>query len=84
LYPQLAVSKVVTFGVRGEYFTYKNGGGNVTGITISSNIRAGAITLIPEIRFDNKSSAFPVSFIDSNLVPTNSATQFLIAAVYAF
>ncbi|MBS1532491.1 MAG: porin [Bacteroidetes bacterium] len=84
LYPQLAVSKVVTFGVRGEYFTYKNGGGNVTGITISSNIKAGAITLIPEIRFDNKSSAFPFAFADNNLAPTNSASQFLIAAVYAF
>ena len=84
LYPQLAVSKAVTFGIRGEYFEYKNGGGNVTGITVTSNIKAGAITLIPEIRFDNKSTAFPFTFADSNGASTNSASQFLIAAVYAF
>src|ERR1700749_3847397 len=35
LYPQIAASKTVSFGVRGEYFTIKNGGGNVTGITIT-------------------------------------------------
>jgi len=83
LYPQLAVSKAVTFGIRGEYFEYKNNG-NVTGITVTSNIKAGAITLIPEIRFDNKSTAFPSTFVDSNGASTNSAAQFLIAAVYAF
>ena len=84
LYPQLAVSKVVTLGLRGEYFNFKNGGGDVTAFTFSSNIKAGAITLIPEIRLDTKSAAFPTSFVDSNGASTNSATQFLIAAVYAF
>jgi len=88
LYPQLAVSKVVTLGLRGEYFEYKSVGttpsSNVTGLTATANIKAGAITLIPEIRFDNKSSAFPIGFVDSNGASTNSATQFLIAAVYAF
>ena len=84
LYPQLAVSKTVTFGLRGEYFDYKNNGGNVTAVTITSNIKAGAITLIPELRFDSKSSAFPVTFVDNNGASTNSAAQFLIAAVYAF
>ena len=83
LYPQVAVSKAVTFGIRAEYFEYKNNG-NVTGITVTSNIKAGAITLIPEIRFDNKSTAFPSTFTDSNGASTNSAAQFLIAAVYAF
>ncbi|MGZ3946144.1 MAG: porin, partial [Mucilaginibacter sp.] len=66
-----------------EYFEYKNNG-NVTGITVTSNIKAGNITLIPEIRFDNKSTAFPSTFVDSNGASTNSAAQFLIAAVYAF
>jgi hypothetical protein len=89
LYPQLAVSKVVTLGIRGEYFEYKAVGtttpsSNVTGLTFTANIKAGAITLIPEVRFDNRSSAFPFAFADSNLAPTNSASQFLIAAVYAF
>jgi hypothetical protein len=82
------VSKVVTLGIRGEYFEYKSVGttpsSNVTGLTFTANIKAGAITLIPEVRFDNRSSAFPIAFSDSNLAPTNSASQFLIAAVYAF
>src|SRR5579863_517005 len=88
LYPQLAVSKVVTFGIRGEYFEYKAVGttpsSNVTGITVTANIKAGAITLIPEVRFANRSAAFPFAFADSNGAATNSASQVLIAAVYAF
>jgi hypothetical protein len=84
LYPQLAVSKSVTFGVRGEYFDYKNNGGNVKAITITSNIKAGPLTIIPEIRFDSKSDDFPYTFVDSNNLSTNHASQFLLAAVYAF
>lgn len=84
LYPQLAVSKTVTFGLRGEYFKVKNGGGDVTGITITSNIKAGPLTIIPEFRFDNKSTDFITPFTDSNNAATNSAGQFVLAAVYAF
>ncbi|MDB5137644.1 MAG: hypothetical protein JWP37_4247 [Mucilaginibacter sp.] len=84
IYPQLAVSKVVTFGLRGEYFDVKKGGGNVTGITATANIKAGPLTFIPEVRFDNKTTAFYAPFKDSNGVSTNSASQFLLAAVYAF
>ncbi|MBS1523568.1 MAG: outer membrane beta-barrel protein, partial [Bacteroidetes bacterium] len=82
LYPQLAVSKVVTFGLRGEYFKVKNGD-NVTGITATANIKAGAITLIPEIRFDN-ANVDTFGFTNSDGAPTKSAGQFLLAAVYAF
>jgi hypothetical protein len=71
-------------GLRGEYFDYKNAGGNVTAITATANIKAGPLTIIPEVRFDNKSTAFPYTFVDSNGASTNSASQFLIAAVYAF
>ena len=84
LYPQLAVSKAVTFGLRGEYFDYKNGGGNVKSLTATANIKAGPLTIIPEIRFDKKSDAFPFTFVDSNGLSSNNATQFLVAAVYAF
>jgi hypothetical protein len=91
LYPQLAVSKVVTLGLRGEYFTTKTGtyltagpspGQSVTGITFTANIKGGPLTLIPEIRFDNSSKN--EMFTDSNNVFTSSATQFVLAAVYAF
>ncbi len=95
LYPQLAVSKVVTLGLRGEYFTNKTGtyaaaggvlgplgGDSVTGLTFTANIKGGPLTLIPEIRFDSTSKSNV--FTDSNGAFTSSATQFVIAAVYAF
>jgi len=85
LYPQVAVSKIVTLGLRGEYFEAKaigtNPKSNVTGITATANIKAGALTLIPEIRFDN--AKYQV-FTDSDGAPTKSAGQFVLAAVYAF
>jgi hypothetical protein len=84
LYPQLAVSPAVTFGLRGEYFKVKNNGGDVKGITVTSNIKVGPLTIIPEIRFDTKSSAFGTVFTDSNGAITNHASQFVLAAVYAF
>ena len=102
LYPQLAVSKVVTLGLRGEYFTDKSGtygayptagggfgnifgpapGESVTAITFTANIKAGPLTVIPEIRFDNSSKSD--MFTDNNSAFTSSATQVLLAAVYAF
>jgi hypothetical protein len=84
LYPQLAVSPAVTFGLRGEYFKVKDDGGNVKGITVTSNIKAGPLTIIPEVRFDTKSDAFGAVFTDSNGAVTNHASQFVLAAVYAF
>jgi hypothetical protein len=91
LYPQLAVSKVVTLGIRGEYFKTKTGsyltagpapGENVTGITVTANIKAGPLTLIPEVRFDNSSKSD--MFVNSSNAFTTSASQFVLAAVYAF
>ncbi|MGN6639490.1 MAG: outer membrane beta-barrel protein, partial [Mucilaginibacter sp.] len=90
LYPQLAISKIATMGIRGEYFKTKAGtyadagpapGDSVTGVTFTANIKAGNITLISEIRVDNGSNSM---FNDSSLAPTKSASQFLLAAVYAF
>jgi Putative beta-barrel porin-2, OmpL-like. bbp2 len=91
LYPQLAVSKVVTLGIREEYFMTKTGtyltagpapGESVMGTTLTANIKAGPLTVIPEIRLDNTSKSD--LFTDGNGAFTSSATQFLIAAVYAF
>nr|WP_294945362.1 porin [uncultured Mucilaginibacter sp.] len=90
LYPQLAVSKDVTLGVRGEYFKTKNGGfapagpaagQSIKAFTLTANVKAGPLTLIPEIRLDKGKQ---MQFVDSNGGPTKSASQFLIAAVYAF
>ena len=84
LYPQIAVSPIVTFGLRGEYFKVKDNGGDVKAITVTSNIKAGPLTVIPEVRFDNKSDAFGAAFTDSNGVASKHASQFVLAAVYAF
>jgi hypothetical protein len=91
LYPQLAVSKVTTLGLRLEYFQTSTGtfdttgpppGQSVTGITFTANIKAGPLTFIPEIRFDNASKN--TMFVDGSNNPTTGATQFLLAAVYGF
>jgi hypothetical protein len=92
LYPQLAVSKAVTLGLRGEYFKNKtktgvalsniNAGDNVKAFTFTANVKAGGLTFIPEIRLDNASKAS--NFIKSNGAATKTASQFVLAAVYAF
>jgi hypothetical protein len=93
LYPQLAVSKVVTLGLREEYFSTSDKGtalagplpgGSVVASTLSANIKSGPFTFIPEIRFDSVNSQKYSTFVDSDGAPTTSATQFLLAAVYAF
>ncbi|MDB5110703.1 MAG: hypothetical protein JWR67_1817 [Mucilaginibacter sp.] len=90
LYPQLAVSSVVTMGLRGEYFKTKAGsyaslgpaaGSSVTALTLTANIKSGPLTLIPEIRLDNGSKNM---FLNSSNAATKSASQFVLAAVYAF
>lgn len=93
LYPQVSVSKAVTLGLRGEYFKNKNGtygltgvagptpGESVTALTLTANIKAGPLTLIPEVRLDNGSKQF---FTNSNDELTKSASQASLAAVYAF
>lgn len=90
LYPQLAVSSAVTLGVRGEYFKTKTGaiatfgppvGESVTAFTLTANIKGGPLTFIPEVRLDNGSAKF---FTDNKLAPTKTASQFSLAAVYAF
>lgn len=90
LYPQFAVSSAVTLGVRGEYFKTKAGvittlgpalGESVTSFTLTANIKGGPLTFIPEVRLDNGSQKM---FTDNKLMPTKAASQFALAAVYAF
>jgi len=93
LYPQYAVSDVVTFGLRGEYFKTKTGtlatfgpapGKSVTALTVTANVKAGPLVLIPEVRFDTNSDLATSAFLDRKGIATKSASQFAIAAVYAF
>jgi hypothetical protein len=87
LYPQYAFTPAVSLGLRGEYFNYKGVGAapdaSVTSFTLSGNIKAGGLTFIPEVRFDNDKD-FTQGFVKSNLGATKSASQFSLAAVYAF
>lgn len=81
LYPQIAVSKAVTLGVRGEYFKFKATDSDVKAVTFSANIKSGPFTFIPEFRFDHGKDNM---FTDSDGIATKSASQILLAAVYAF
>lgn len=93
LYPQYAVSDAVTFGLRGEYFKTKTGtvatfgpapGSSVTALTVTANVKAGPLVLIPEVRFDTNKDLATSAFVNGNGMATKSASQFAIAAVYAF
>lgn len=93
LYPQVAVSKDVTLGLRGEYFKTKTGnvttfgpapGSSVTAFTLTANIKSGPLTLIPELRLDNNKSLSDGFLKSGGITPTKSASQFVLAAVYAF
>lgn len=92
LYPQVAITSGFGLGLRGEYFSSKKGvsgsafsgveaGESVVALTVSANLKAGGLTFIPEIRFDNGSVN---QFMKENNVATKSASQFSLAAVYAF
>jgi hypothetical protein len=85
LYLQNAFTTAFALGVRGEYFKTKDvpdaEGSSVTSVTVSGNIKAGGLTFIPEVRFDKGSTA---RFIQNDLDPTKNASQFSLAAVYAF
>lgn len=94
LYPQYAVSSAVTLGLRGEYFKTKAGvytstaapapAASVTAFTLTANIKGGPLTFIPEVRLDNVNKLGAIGFTDSKGVATKSASQFALAAVYAF
>ena len=92
LYPQYAFSDGFELGVRYENFKFKEftdedfgtiSSQSVNTVTITANLKAGPLTVIPEFRIDGASDEF--FYKDSDAMNmTKSASQFLIAAVYAF
>ncbi|PJJ07150.1 putative OmpL-like beta-barrel porin-2 [Flavobacterium sp. 1] len=84
IYPSYALTDAFALGLRAEYFKSKAGSldTDVTAFTLSGNYKVSGLTIIPEFRFDNNSD--DVMFVDSNLAPTSSATQVLLAVVYGF
>jgi hypothetical protein len=87
LYPQYAFTPAVSLGLRGEYFNIKGAAGDpdasILSGTLSANIKAGGLTFIPEVRLDSDKD-YSQSFVKSNGLPTKSASQFSLAAIYAF
>ena len=92
LYPQVSVTSNFGLGLRGEYFTSKKGTSastfsgvapdkSVVSFTLSGNLKAGGLIFIPEFRFDNGSAN---QFFKENMTTTKTASQFSLAAVYAF
>ncbi len=88
LYPQYAFTPAVALGLRAEFFNYKGVGtaadAKVSSFTFSGNIKSGGLTFIPEIRFDSDKD-FTQGFANKNgVIGSKSASQFSLAAVYAF
>lgn len=72
------------FNDKNQFKTFSGSteGGNIFSTTLSANFKAGGFTFIPEFRLDNSSKK--VLFVDKNGAFTQSASSFLVAAVYAF
>jgi hypothetical protein len=89
LYPQVGITEGFEVGLRGEYFSFKDveeggvvfEGENVFALTLTGNLKAGPLTLIPELRLDSVSEEV---FSNGGGDPSKSASQFVLAAVYAF
>ncbi len=92
LYFNLDMSKSFGLTLRSEYFSDQDklnvfssvqnaDGGGVFANTLSANVRLGALTIIPEFRFENASQNI---FVDSKGAGTKSAGNVLVAAIYSF
>ncbi len=89
IYPQFAISSNVVLGWRSEIFSERqphnifsgefSGNASVFSNTLSANIAVGKITIIPEFRIDRGNQEI---FIDSGSLPTDHASQVLLALVY--
>jgi hypothetical protein len=80
LYPQYAFSDAVSLGMRYENFSWKDGE-SYNAFTFTLPITSGPLTFMPEFRID---TADEDVFMDSDMAATGAASQFLLAAVYAF
>lgn len=93
LYPQFSISDAFDIGLRYEYFRFKEftdeslariSAQNVNALTLTANLKAGPLTVIPEFRIDGASDEFFYKSSGDTMPNTKSASQFLLAAVYAF
>ena len=81
-YVQYALTDAFAIGVRYENFELEvDGAPAINSFTISGNLTSGNLTFIPEFRLDSSDQDI---FIDSDVLPTDSFSEFILAAVYAF
>lgn len=93
LYPKMTLSETFALGLRAEYFGLKeghisdyfvydaDGAGSVMEFTLSGNIKAGGLTIIPEVRVDMTSED---SFVTKDGDATDMMPSLTLAAVYKF
>ena len=92
LYPKIQLSEAFALGLRGEYFSIKNGhldivgldangDGNVMEFTLSGNYKVGGFAFIPEFRIDMASED---SFSDADGAASTMMPSLTMAAVYKF
>jgi len=87
LYFNYDPTKLFGLTLRADYFDDRklspllNGGKKVFATTLSGNVKVDNLTIIPEIRLDNASTAI---FTKGNGAGTKSTASFILAAVYKF
>ena len=90
LYLNYTITEHMGLTLRNEYFSDKNQlkihtptaeGAKIFANTLSANFKIDNLTIIPEFRLDHSSEEI---FTKSDSKPTNTAANFLVAAVYSF
>lgn len=96
LYLQNNFSDSFGLGLRSEYFKSRDNesivfgpqmGESVLAFTLSANVKAGPLVLIPEVRLDNASKSMFYKnnqSIASGMLDSKNASQFSLAIVYGF
>ncbi len=86
LYPQLSTSDSFAIGLRGEYFATMEDGvsddSSVFAATLTGSYTVENLTIKPELRLDTWGDAKP--YMDSDGMPKDNLSSFLIAAIYSF
>lgn len=86
LYPQLSTSDSFAIGLRGEYFATMedrvSDDSSVFAATLTGSYTVENLTIKPELRLDTWGDAKP--YMDSDGMPKDNLSSFLIAAIYSF
>jgi hypothetical protein len=87
LYARYDISDKFTLGARGEYLSDSDGllfgseKNSIWATTVSGNVKIGALTIIPELRFDSAKEAL---FSTSKSELSKTETSFILGATFKF